>query len=69
MILAIRPHGSELFVTRKVAFCAAYPYNKLNFLAFFINRYGVEAVLFVGHFPGNHVIVDDSDHWLHYISG
>ena len=46
-----------------------YLYNELSFLAFFINQYGVEAVLFIGHFPGNHVIVDDSDHWRHYISG
>ena len=46
-----------------------YLYNKLSVLAFFINQYGVEAVLFIGHFRGNHVIVDDSDHWRHYISG
>ena len=46
-----------------------YLYNKLSFLAFFINRYGFEVVLFIGHFPSNHVIVDDSDHWRHYIRG
>ena len=45
-----------------------YPYNKLSFLAFLINFDSVEAVLFIGHFP-SHIIIDDSDHWGHYISG
>ena len=47
-------------------FVRPYLYNKLSFLAFLIDRYSVEAVFFIGHFPSNHIIVDDSDHWRHY---
>ena len=70
MIVAMRPHESESYsLPAKQLFAWPYPYNKLSFLAFLINRYSVEAVLFIGHFPGNHIIIDDSDHWGHYISG
>ena len=70
MIVAMRPDGSESYsLLAKQLFAWPYPYNKLSFLAFLINRYSVEAVLFIGHFPSNHIIIDDSDHWGHYISG
>ena len=70
MILAMRPHGSEIYsLLAKQLFVGPYPYNKLSFLAFLINGYSVEAVLFIGHFPCNHIIIDDSDQRRHYISG
>ena len=66
MILAMRRHGSESYsLLAKQLFVWPYPYNKLSFChAFPINRYSVEAVLFISHFPSNHIIIGDSDHWL-----
>ena len=43
-----------LILTISCVFCHAFP----------INRYSVEAVLFISHFPSNHIIIDDSDRWL-----
>ena len=43
-----------LILTISWVFCHAFP----------INRYSVEAVLFISHFPSNHIIIDDSDRWL-----
>ena len=65
----MRPHESESYsLLAKQLFVWPYPYNKLSFLAFLINFDSVEAVLFIGLFP-SHIIIDDSDHWGHYISG
>ena len=70
MILAMRPHGSESYLLlAKQLFVWPYPYNKLSFLAFLINFDSVEAVLFIGHFPSNHINIDDSDHRRHYVTG
>ena len=66
----MRPHESESYsLLAKQLFVWPYPYNKLSFLAFLINFDSVGAVLFIGYFPSNHIIIDDSDHWRHYITG
>ena len=62
----MRPHESESYsLVAKPLFVWPYPYNK-SFWAFLFNRYCVEVVLFIGHFPCNHIIIDDSDHWLNF---
>ena len=66
----MRPHESESYsLLAKQLFVWPHPYNKLSFLAFLINFGSVEAVLFIDHFPSNHIIIDDSDHWRHYVTG
>ena len=54
----MRPHESESYsLLAKQLFVWPYPYNKLRFLAFLINFDSVEAVLFIGHFPSNNIIM------------
>ena len=54
----MRPHERESYsLLAKQLFVWPYPYNKLSFLAFLINFDSVEAVLSIGHFPSNIIIM------------
>ena len=66
----MRPHGSKSYsLLAKQLFVWPYPYNKVRFLALLINFDSEEAVLFIGLFPSNHIVIDNSDHWRHYMGG